>query len=255
LHSFYLPSKDWQAPFILEGREARHLLKVLRARPGDQLRLFDGQGREGIFVLDRHDQNTARLTPVDVKTLQRPQRQVHLALGWNKASRRGWLLEKSVELNAAGLVFWQAARSQGRVPETPKTTWHDQCVAAAKQCGNPWLPSLATVPGGPRDLIDSYTRFAYRGVFWENQDAGNIFHPGKLLHHGDAVLVLGPEGGLADEELETFKEAGFAFLSLGRSVLRWETAALLCLALCYWQQETGDCLVNRTNGKTCFERC
>jgi 16S rRNA (uracil1498-N3)-methyltransferase len=237
VHSFYLSPEDWKDPFILTGREANHLLKVKRARPGDELRLFDGQGREGVFLLDRHDRNSAHLVPIDVGVLRRPEREVHLALGWNKTARRGWLLEKSVELNVAGLVFWQADKSQGRVPETPKSAWHDQCIAAAKQCGNPWLPSLKTAPGGAREIIDTYSRCDYRGVLWEGQNATRMLDPDDIAPSGQILLVLGPEGGLASHEVNLFQEAGFALQSLGRSVLRWETAALLCLGLLYWQGE------------------
>lgn len=132
MHSYFLPHKNWQQPFILEGPQARHLLKVMRARSGERLRLFDGQGREGVFMLDSHDRDKASLSPVSIRTLTRPRGGVHLALGWNKSSRRGWLLEKSVELQASGVVFWQAARSQGRVP-------------GAASCAGKQLPCSALV--------------------------------------------------------------------------------------------------------------
>lgn len=243
MKSFYLPPKDWQEPFasaMLEGPEAHHLLKTMRAHPGDELRLFDGHGREGVFILEHHDRNKAFLKSVAVRTLPHPKREVHLALGWNKTFRRGWLLEKSVELEATGFVFWQAARSQGRVPETPKNTWLDQLVAAAKQCGNPWLPRLETAPAGARELIDKYAHFEHRIILWENQDATRFFDPAALLPNGRTVLILGPEGGLADNEVDLFTSAGFLPLSLGRSVLRWETAALLCLGLLYWQGQKNE---------------
>lgn len=237
MNSFHLPPGQWREPFVLGGSEAHHLLKVVRARPGDQLRLFDGYGREGIFIIDSHDRNKAYLTPVDIRTLPRPKPEVHLALGWNKSSRRDWILEKAVELGAAGLVFWQASRSQGRVPETPKSTWHERCVAAAKQCGNPWLPNLETVPGGPRDVIAKNADSAQRCVLWEDQDPAHMLEPRQMMQAERILMVLGPEGGLTHDEIILFKEAGFALLSLGRNVLRWETAALLCLGLLYWQGE------------------
>lgn len=147
------------------------------------------------------------------------------------------MLEKSVELRAASVVFWQAARSQGRVPEHPKETWKDQCIAAAKQCGNPWLPALETVPGGVRELIGKSAAFSRRVVLWENSALRSMFDPGNMPVANDIFLVLGPEGGLTRDEVELFEDAGFTPLSLGRSVLRWETAALLCLGLLYWREE------------------
>jgi 16S rRNA (uracil1498-N3)-methyltransferase len=240
MHSFYLPPSGWREPFVLEGQEAHHLLKVIRARPGDTLRLFDGQGRAGVFILNEHDRNKAFLSPVDLSPALPRQPGAHLALGWNKMTRRNWLLEKSVELRAVSLVFWQAARSQGRVPEKPKEIWSEQCIAAAKQCGNTWLPDLETAPGGPGELIDKAAGFSHRVVLWENQEVRTMFDPGDLPETDDIFLVLGPEGGLTRDEVRLFKDAGFSTLSLGRNVLRWETAALLCLGLLYWQAEKKD---------------
>ncbi len=237
MHSFYLPPHAWREPYLLEGQEARHLLKVMRARPGDALRLFDGQGREGVFILDDHERNRAFLSPVDLAPARPRQPGAHLALGWSKTSRRGWLLEKTVELRAASLVFWQAARSQGRVPESPKATWRDQCIVAAKQCGNPWLPDLETAPGGARELIDKSACFSRRVVLWEGPDTQAMFDPGDMPVADDVFLVLGPEGGLTRDEVELFEDAGFTPLSLGQSILRWETATLLCLGLLYWREE------------------
>lgn len=222
---------------MLEGREARHLTKVLRAKPGDVLRLFDGQGREGTFILERYDQNRACLSLEAQNLSPQAERRVCLALGWNKSSRRNWILEKSVELHAAELVFWQAARSQGHVPEQPKIPWRDQCVAAAKQCGNPWLPRLETITGGAEELINRSRGWTHRILLWENQKDAVLFRPPIRRRGEDIFLVLGPEGGLNLDEVTLFKGSGFDVQSLGSSILRWETAALLCLALLYWQDQ------------------
>lgn len=250
MKSLYLPPDQWREPFQLEGPEAHHLLTVLRARPGTTVRLIDGFGRIGSFLVRSTDRKTAGLELLSQQQLPRPQRQIHLALGWNKASRRGWILEKAVELGAAGLVFWQASRSQGKVPERPKQSWTDILVNAAKQCGNPWLPTITTVPEGPDELIPLCSGLSGHGspqatpetgkfLLWEEASRSDLFDPGQLPDSGPVVLVLGPEGGLTDNEAQVFMDNGYLPRSLGRSTLRWETAALLCLGLCYWRTQ-GD---------------
>jgi len=233
--SLYLPPELWQEPFTLEGPEAHHLLTVLRAGPGTILRLFDGRGRVGTFVLRAATRKSARLERLTEEYLPRSTPEVYLALGWNKAARRGWVLEKAVELGAAGVLFWQAQYSQGRVPDQPKEAWTSQLSTAAKQCGNPWLPTLATVPGGPRELMQRFTKEAGKYLIWEDECPGNLFDPATCPDVGHTILVLGPEGGLAENEARLFLDDGYLPRSLGRSTLRWETAALLCLGLCYWQ--------------------
>jgi len=229
--AFFLPPGDWVEPYVLAGEEARHLIGVLRARPGDTVRLFDGAGREGVFRIESIARREATLSPIEITQGERPDG-VTLAVGWNKAARRTWLLEKAVELEARGLVFWQAARSQGAVPQAAKETWQGPMIAAAKQCGNPWLPELSTLPGGIDELVALGRTFPRRYLLWAGPEAG-LFDPAEAAR-GDSLLVLGPEGGFTPEEGRTFSDAGFVPVSLGRRVLRLETAAVLALGLAFW---------------------
>jgi len=236
LNSFHLPAESWpgnqNGPWVLDGPEARHLLKVLRAAPGERLRLFDGQGREGLFVLESAERGRALLTPESITALPLPQDRLVLALGWNKSSRRDWLLEKAVELGAWGLAFWRAERSQGEPPTAPKDSWQDKLVQAAKQCANPWLPQLAVIPGGIQGLAAFAQGFEQCYLCWEKAETRHLPAPGDL-GRGRVLVVLGPEGGLEPVEADRLLEAGFRPLSLGPSVLRWETAALLCMGLAH----------------------
>jgi len=233
LDSFYLPPASWRAPYLLQGDEARHLAKVLRAKPGAQIRCFDGQGREGLFTIESVT-NTVSLHLDSETAAPRPARETWLALGWNKSARRGWLLEKSVELDASGILFWESERGQGAMPASPKETWLTQLIAGAKQCGNPWLPELAMIPGGAPGLIAHSRQFDQRVLLWESPELRQPLAPSTLAAPGKRLFVLGPEGGLTDAEASLFIEAGFTAVTLGPRALRWETAALLSLGLCWW---------------------
>ena len=120
LNSFHLAPALWREPFVLDGEEARHLTRVLRARVGDAVRLFDGRGRWGIFRIERIGKRDAGLGLVEEHAEPAPAFPLVLAVGWSKGLRRGFLLEKAVELGATAVWFWQAARSQGEVPEDEK---------------------------------------------------------------------------------------------------------------------------------------
>ncbi len=231
--SFYLPPEKWSAPFLLEGDEARHLVKVLRLGPGAEVRLFDGRGREGLFRVDTVKGGVG-LSPLSESTAPPPASETWLALGWNKSTRRGWLLEKAVELGATGILFWESSRSQGGMPSAPKDTWTAQLVAGAKQCGNPWLPVLEMVPGGAAGLMERTAGFNARFLPWESPEVSQGVTPENLTSPGSRVFVIGPEGGLTDAEAAGFTKSGFQAVTLGPRPLRWETAALLCLGLCWW---------------------
>lgn len=238
LNTYHLPQEDWPAqsdgpeqPARLSGPEARHLLGVLRAKPGETLRLFDGQGRHGIFEITAvHGKNAAELRPISQTVEPVPTRGVTLALGWNKASRRDWLLEKSVELGALGIVFWEAARSQGGLPPGPKDSWTDKLIQSAKQCGAAWLPSLGVVTGGVSGLIRLARDFDACYLLYEASGPESLLDPDALAK-GRSLLVLGPEGGIEESEASALADAGFVVAGLGPRPLRWETAALSCLCL------------------------
>ncbi len=236
LNSYHLPQGDWPGPdglAVLDGPEAKHLLGVLRARTGETVRLFDGFGRHGLFELTAvSGKAKAELRLVSETLEPAPHRGVTLALGWNKASRRDWLLEKGVELGALGILFWQSARSQGDMPKEPKDSWQDKCVQAAKQCHSAWLPRLSVVQGGVDGLIRVAAEHDRCYVLYEGSGPEDLLDPGEFTH-GRSLVALGPEGGLEEREVARLTEAGFRTRSLGPRPLRWETAALSCLALAH----------------------
>jgi len=233
MHTFFLEPENWREPWTLAGAEARHAIKALRLGTGGTIRLLDGAGREGLFRITGTDKRELALEPVSVTEHERPGAEAWLALGWNKAARRGWLLEKAVELRAGGLIFWQAKRSQGRVPDAPKDSWTTALTAGAKQTANPFLPRLGVLPGGAEALAEAGRGFDHRVLLWENRDTVRLDAP-RLARPGRTLFVLGPEGGLTDDEAWALMNAGFEPVSLGPGVLRWETAALLALGLSWW---------------------
>jgi len=232
LNSFYLAPALWREPFSVQGEEFHHLTRVLRSKTGDTVRLFDGRGKWGLFRIARMDKRNATLELLDARSEPRPGFPLTLAVGWSKAVRRGFLLEKAVELGAAAVWFWQAARSQGEVPQQGKEGWERQLLAAAKQCGTVWLPEIRTFAGAP-DVIRAAAEAGSKVLCWEKENA-RLLDPDMLGHARGCVAVLGPEGGLDDGEARLFLEQGFAPVTLGQSILRFETAATVVLSLHMW---------------------
>jgi len=232
LNSFYLAPALWREPFLIEGEEMHHLGRVLRAKVGDTLRLFDGQGRWGIFSITEMSKKSACLERVSEQTEPAPSKPLILAAGWSKSLRRGFLLEKAVELGAREAWFWQAARSQGEVPEQGKEGWERQLIAAAKQCGSCWLPRIRTF-GGPGELIRAAGSLGSKVLCWEQEEKGFI-DPALLAHPRGSIAVLGPEGGLEAREAALFCQHGFTPVGLGPRILRFETAAVMVMSLHLW---------------------
>ena len=229
--AFYLAPEAFTAPYVLTGGEANHCVRVLRKRPGEVVRLFDGLGHEGLFTIEAVQRDRVELTAVSLNEEPLPPARLSLAAGFSRSARRDMFLEKAVELGAAGIFFWQASRTQGKMPDAPKESWTEACVSAAKQCGAARLPAIGVVPGGVRGLVELGARFDRRYLLWEDPAAPRRIVADDVTAPGDALFVLGPEGGLTDEEAAALHEAGFTPVSLGNRVLRWETAGIAVLAM------------------------
>ncbi len=230
---FYLPPEQWRSPFYLEGSEAHHLTRVLRRGPGDEVCLFDGRGREGLFRITEARKNRVLLELLSETRHPVPARRAILAVGRPKNPRRDFFLEKCVELGAAEIWLRQARRSQGGMPADIREAWQARLIAGAKQCGNPYLPVLRLFP----DVNEDPARLlpdARRILLLEPGVDCPALSLDQLGQEGDTVYMIGPEGGFDPEEIALFTRAGYAPASLGKRPLRWETAALMCLGLHYW---------------------
>ena len=227
---FYLPPEQWQPPFCLEGQEARHITRTLRLKSGAELRLLDGVGREGVFRIESVRRERVECALLSEITHPASECRAILAVAWSKAVRRGFFLEKAVELGAAEIWCWQARRSQGRMPDDIRKSWLGQLVAGLKQCGNPYLPQVRAFPGGARELA-AHAPENQRILLQEPGWGCPMLDLARLGRQGDTVYVIGPEGGFDPQEAEMLISAGCTPASLGERPLRWETAAIMCLSL------------------------
>ncbi|GAB7080643.1 RsmE family RNA methyltransferase [Megalodesulfovibrio paquesii] len=245
MHRFHLPPESWPGeqsagPLHLDGQEAHHAARVLRLEPGEEIELFDGQGRRAVCRIDAVKKHHLTLDLLQLTQDPPPASPTILALGFSKAIRRSWLLEKAVELGAAELWFWQAERSQGRIPEDVKDSWQGALIAAGKQCGAAWLPDVRTFPGGLEAVLHEAAAMQVIALWEEQGSPAPVLAEAVLRAPGPACFLLGPEGGFSSREVEVFRSARTLTASLGPSVLRWETAALTALALRFWAQAGAD---------------
>lgn len=237
MHAFYLDPEKWDNP-VLEGSEHHHLSKVLRLKQGEQILLLDGKGREALCELGEISKKEAKLKICSEKKYPEEKAQITLALGWGKAARRGFILEKCVELEASSLWFWQAERSQFPVPKDIKNSWQEQLIAGAKQCHNPYIPELCAVSGGVRELIEKSNGYDHKQLLVESDYSHDAFLSEEHLGmEGKTLCVIGPEGGFSPKEVEQLINAGFKTYTIGDRILRWETAAVMVLGLHWWKKQ------------------
>lgn len=213
------------AHVTLAGDEAHHLSRVMRARTGDLVTLFDGSGTECSARITRVDQHAVQLVVLSRHLINRElARHITLAVALPKGERQRWLVEKAVELGVAELVPLITAR--GVAPPTRKTRqrFERRVREASKQCGRNRLMRIAE-PRAIAELLDD-KQWDVRLIAQPLADP----LPRQQRIEGSIAAAVGPEGGFTEEETAMAAAAGWTSVGLGARTLRVETAALALAA-------------------------
>lgn len=198
-----------------------HLVRVMRVRPGDTIGLFDGSGREcDATITEVAKKGRAIEVRADVGSPRpaerEPRARVHLAFAPPKGPRAEWLFEHGTEV---GIHAFHPVRT-ARLAGSPRSQrWERIVIAAAGQCDRGIVPQI-------HPAQDLATFLASADLPAERYVA-DLEGPPLTGCQGDAaVLLVGPEGGLSEAEIQAAESAGFVRRSLGVTTLRAETAAL-----------------------------
>lgn len=225
------------AEITLEPAPSHHLLRVLRLRAGAELQLFNGLGGSFTATLvgsrGQHALATIRdFVPVDRESPLA----IELAIGISRGERMDWIVQKAVELGVAAIRPLITRRTEVRLGgergEKKLGHWRHIAIAACEQCGRSRVPAIHP----PQTLAKALpAAIGLRLVL-----APGALQPLAAVTEWPSALTLliGPEGGLAPEEIAAAQAAGFIAVSLGPRVLRTETAPLAALAIC--QTRWGD---------------
>ncbi|MBL8750717.1 MAG: 16S rRNA (uracil(1498)-N(3))-methyltransferase [Planctomycetes bacterium] len=210
-------------PADLRGDVAHHLGRVMRARPGDVVRLGDGRGRSADAEVLAVERDVVRARIGAIEEEPPAVRRVCVAFAPPRLSRSEWLFEHGTEVGIA--EFWPLWTERTRPQGERLDRWRRIVVAAAGQCDRAWLPLVH-----PAMEFADFVKTAVAGArFVASPGAPSLL--GLRPAAGDVVLLVGPEGGFTAGEERAARDAGFAPCGLGTSVLRTETAALVGAAL------------------------
>jgi len=236
------------AVVALDAEESAHAARVLRAWPGDRVRVFDGAGGEFEAVVDSVSSRavTCRLAGKAQAAGETPV-EITFAFGLAKRNATDWIIQKAVELGAARLRPFLCGRS---VPQRKEhhsdnrlARWRRIIRDATKQCGRARLCGIEDIIEWPA-LLEAAPPGAIRVVCWEGAEDDNAHRqePAAMLRLSESLvmtdlkkanglwLAVGPEGGLTTREIQAAAQAGWQVCSLGPRILRAETAAAAALA-------------------------
>lgn len=236
-----VPRVYYSSPLSLSGSGecelptavAHHLLRVLRLRVGDEVRVFDGTGGEWRAQLLAADKRSARIALIEHLAVEResalPVTLVQCLQGGDKMDLT---VQKAVELGVSRLVPIMSQRSvvrlDGERADRRRERWQEIAVSACEQCGRNRVPEIAPVTSLGQWLasVPKVAAGSLRLILSPDGATGLA----QLPEPSGLEVLIGPEGGLATEEEGLARAAGYQPIRLGPRVLRTETAGLAILA-------------------------
>lgn len=232
---FYVPPDSIVKDIIhIRGREAHHAKDVMRLKVGDEIVVFDDTGYEYVSVIDRIDRGD-----IIAKIHNRVEKEINifkliLAQALPKLNKMDLIVEKSTELGVERIIPVVTTRTVVQV-DMAKTDskiirWNKLAVEASKQCGRTAVPKIDEIKSFKDSLsyIKDY-ELAIIPCLQEGAEKMKDILKGKLAK--SAILFIGPEGDFTEEEIKMATSMGARPVSLGREILRSETAAIAALSV------------------------
>lgn len=216
---------------ILAGENARHA-RVLRLRPGEEALLCDGAGQECLCRIV-HAGETYTLAVLERRVPQTEAAvKISVYMAFPKADKLEQVIQKATELGAVEIVAFPSARCVSRPEEKslPKKLerWRKIALAAAEQSGRGIVPRVEALGSFPEAL--SRAAVADKALLFYEQEQATTLRMALQGPYHTVSLLTGPEGGLEEAEVRQAQQAGLQICTLGKRILRCETAPVCALS-------------------------
>ncbi|MFB0519903.1 MAG: 16S rRNA (uracil(1498)-N(3))-methyltransferase [Desulfatiglandales bacterium] len=228
----------------ITGKEARHISRVLRMEKGDTLVIMDGKGNlfestiENIHYKEVKVKINKGIPPL-------PSSPIEISLGQAliKSHPMDYLIQKTTELGISSIALFYSERTVIKLKPDHLTNkmdrWMEIMKSSCRQCGRATLPTLNPPLAFEEIIKNAPGKKTLRILLWENEDKTDlkkVLRSTRPLPH--ILTMVGPEGGFTGNEINLARQAGFKIVSLGKRILRTETAAVSLVSII--QYEWGD---------------
>lgn len=240
---FYAPSTAFDASqnsVTLVADEARHLREVLRLKPGDEVYVFNGQGKEFLGRIDKSRRDTAQLHIIREVEPARPESslQLTLALALLKGEKFDLVVQKATELGATSIVPVTTKHADIRLRDESDaakrvTRWQRIAMEAAKQSGRAVVPDVASVISFASLIQTTSASEETNCLMFSERDGQTLAQTQERIstETKQVTALVGSEGGWSAEEIATARAAGWTIVTLGGRTLRAETAGIAVTVL------------------------
>lgn len=219
-----------QAIVVLESDTAHYVGTVLRMRAGEPLALFNGDDGEFSAAILKADRKSVTVQIGDAVTaFADPVFPIHLAIGISRGERMDYSIQKATEVGASSIIPLFTERCEVKITgdrvENRLKHWERIAISACEQSGRCVIPAIAA----PNDL-SAWLREARTGASFVLDHRGTAGFPQQTRPEA-VTLLVGPEGGLSESEIDAALTAGFRSVRLGPRVLRTETAPVVAISV------------------------
>jgi len=231
--------------YIEDKEDLKHLTKVLRAKVGDEIQVSDGVSLEYVTVIEDVNPDCVTLKIVDMQNFARePETRVTLYQGVPKATKMEVVIQKCVEMGVASIVPVFMERTvvveKGNFNKKLER-WQKIADEAVKQCRRGRIPEIGKNLSF-KEMISELKDKGYDLIIcpYESEDNRTIKDALRMEFSKkpkEIAVIIGPEGGFDPKEIEDIKALGSEIVTLGKTILRTETAGLVALSMIMYELE------------------
>ena len=231
---FFVTPEELSGEFlVLTGENAAHA-KVLRLHAGEEIVICDGAGNERICtVSDVSDGQISLVGKPIVDSINEPAVKASIYMAFSKGDKLEHVIQKATELGAFEIVAFPSSRCVSKPDDKSLKKklerWQKIAASAAEQSGRGRIPKVLTA-NSYQDAIKRAAQADLGILFYENEQATTLHMALDESNYESVSLLTGPEGGLEPKEVQAALDAGLRVCTLGRRILRCETAPLCALS-------------------------
>lgn len=233
-HFFVQPAAIKSGKVKFNAETSRQMGRVLRLKPGEKVIVLDNSGEEREVRLEVVSAQLCEGVVTETRNAGgEPSVRITLYLGLTQREKFEWVLQKCTEVGVAAFVPVVTSRSlvqDIRTVQRKANRWQAIIREAAEQCGRGILPVLKE-PLLYSQALDAMRLHDLSLVAWEEEKSAGLRQLLRKAKPGSVGILIGPEGGLTQEEAAQAAQSGVACISLGERILRMETAAVVAAAL------------------------
>jgi len=245
MHKFFVSKGNiYGNSCSIEGEDVKHIYKVLRLEEGDKVSINDGEGNEylgEIKEVNKKEVTVELLEKIEINN--ESNLKIHLYQGMPKSTKMDLIVQKCTELGISVItpIITERVVVKSELSEFKKVDrWNRIALEACKQSKRSLIPTINT-PVEYEELLEDLKEYDLIVVPYENQEGQGIRYVAGEVKNREiksVAIIIGPEGGFEDREIQEFKQLGAFIVTLGPRILRTETAGFVALSLLMY--ELGD---------------